>query len=78
MPLGVMGMDLRDILGGVILAAMVGFAVWRFVFRGPDAFRDAYRQAQQDDIDWVREHPGCTLEEAHQHREAVKKKFHRD
>lgn len=38
-------------------------------------YRDYWRAAEQDQA-WVKSHPGCTLEEAHQHRHAVRRRYH--
>lgn len=68
-------MEVIPVLTVLALAAILAAAIFCWLRLGPDAYRDAYRQAQQDDIDYVRQHPGCTLEEAHQHRDRVRRRF---
>lgn len=55
--------------GALVLALHLSTRSERF-------WRD-YWKAAQEDIDWVNRHPGCTLEEAHQHRHAVRRRYHK-
>ena len=65
------------VIGLVILVGLLVLAGWRVIFRGPEAYHEAYRKACQDDIDYYNSHPGCSLAEAHQHRDAVNRRYGR-
>lgn len=62
------------ITAAVALVALL--AVWGY-HSSESAFWSAYEAAQEQDARWAREHPGCSWEDAHRHREAVRRRFHR-
>ena len=55
--------------------ALCGFVYDRISGR---AFWDAYHRAQKQDLLYAREHPGCSLEEAHRERDKILRRYHRD
>lgn len=63
------------VIGILIVAALAALAL--HISTRDERFRRDYWRAAQEDIDWVKRHPGCTLEEAHQHRHAVRRRYHR-
>ena len=63
------------VLSLLAVAAILAAVILVWVYFGPEAYHEAYRKAQREDIDYVRSHPGCSLEEAHQHRDRVNRRF---
>ena len=61
------------ILLAVAVAALLSYRLWCRFDRG--AFLAEYDQAEQDDLAFYREHPGCSVEDAHRNRDRVKKKY---
>ena len=58
----------------VIAAALVVLLIWR---ASPGAYHSAYHKAELRDLAFFDEHPDCTYEEAHQHRDRVNRRFGR-
>lgn len=59
---------------GVIAGALL---MWIYDRCSPEAYWRAYDEAQLKDLEYFREHPDCSYEEAHQYRDKVMKKFGR-
>ena len=67
-----------DVLIGILIAVASGIlSVWLYSRFSSEAYWRAYDAAQLKDLEYARQHPGCSYEEAHRHRDAVMKKFHR-
>ena len=67
-----------EILFLVVFGVVAGaLAIWLYDRWSADAYWRAYDKAQQQDLEYHERHPGCTLQEAHQHRDKVMKKFGR-
>lgn len=64
-------------LGAVIFAVLLFAVIRGLCLSDEDAYWRAYEAAQAEDLRWARAHPGCTWAEAHRHREAVRRRFHR-
>lgn len=55
----------------LILLILAALAAWL----SPSTFRAAYERAESRDIAYHNAHPDCTWEEAHRHRERVRRWF---
>ena len=59
-------------LSGILALALVAaVAVWA----SPWTYRAAMRRAEALDAAWAADHPDCTWDEAHAHRERVRRWF---
>lgn len=65
-------------MGILVLAILylLGVLVWHYRI-SDRAFNEAYEEAMQQDMIYAQQHPGCTLEEAHQHRRRVRRIYGR-
>ena len=68
---------MNTIVTVIVVIAIIAAAFWLWIYRGPEAYAEAMRQAEREDIAYYQAHPDCTLEEAHRHREAVRRRFGR-
>ena len=59
---------LLDIL---VLAFLIALGLWL----SPGIYHSAYAKAQAKDLAFFRAHPDCTWEDAHRHRERVRRLF---
>lgn len=67
-------MSIWEILAVVAILVVV---FWWSGRTGEAAYQRAYHRAMYQDMEYYRTHPGCSLAEAHQHRDAVNRRFHR-
>lgn len=57
--------------------ALIGFFAWIYVSSSESLFHEAYYKAMLKDREYYRQHPGCSLAEAHRHRDRVNRFFQR-
>ena len=66
-------MEIVWILVAFVVSLII--ACWVLDRVGPEAYHEAYDKAMQKDLEYAREHPGCSRDEAHRHRDAVNDRF---
>ena len=61
----------------VVIVILLLAVCYGLVISIPGLFSRFYDRAMRRDLAWAKDHPDCTLEEAHRHRHRVRRLFFR-
>jgi flagellar basal body-associated protein FliL len=72
-----MSSEVITVIPFLIVAALAILVIVLVSRRSRESFESDFARAEKADLEYFHEHPGCTLQEAHQNRDRVLKKYGR-